>query len=272
MRNNFSYEYLRDNKNQVVCWKVDNNNFWPHFHSSIEIIYVTSGELKVTLNSQVYQVKEHSFLVMPSYYIHSYFTEEYSSAYILIIPLDSIPSFKNILHKKTFKRLLIDASHYEDELKYCFESLNKISETKLNAAMEHVVKGHTYVLLGLLMEETGLVDITDTKMISLEQEILIYLQENYLLPITLNQIAEHFGYSKSRFSHIFNGYFDCRLIEYINGLRCRHALKLLSDKQSTITDIALSSGFDSSRTFYRSFKKCFGTTPNEYEAERHGDT
>lgn len=270
MRNNFSYEYLRDNKNQIVCWKVDNNNFWPHFHSSIEIIYVTAGELKVTLNSQIYVVKEHNFLVMPSYYIHSYATEEYSSAYILIIPLDSIPSYKKILHKKTFKKLLIDDTLAENDLKYCLDALYKISETPLNAPMENVVKGHTYILLGLLMEETGLVDITDTKMISLAQEILIYLQENYLLPITLDDIAKHFGYSKSRFSHIFNDYFDCRLIEYINGLRCRHALKLLSEKQATITDIALSSGFDSSRTFYRAFKKCFGTTPNEYEAVRQG--
>lgn len=265
MRNNFSYEYLRDNKNKIVCFKVDNNQFWPHFHSSLEIIYVTAGELKVTLNGQVYVVKAHNFLIIPSYYIHSYNTEVYSSAYIVIIPLDSIPSYKNILLKKTFHKLLIQDIKTETELKHCLDALFNMSDSKMTNTIENVVKGHTYVFLGLLMEETGLRDINDTKMISLAQEILIYLQDNYLLPITLEDIAKHFGYSKSRFSHIFNGYFDCKLIEYINGLRCRHALKLLEGNQSTITDIALSSGFDSSRTFYRAFKKCFGTTPNGYE-------
>jgi AraC-like DNA-binding protein len=52
-------------------------------------------------------------------------------------------------------------------------------------------------------------------------------------------------------------------VEYINGLRCRHALELLREKNTTITDIALASGFDSTRTFYRAFQRCFGCTPNE---------
>ncbi|MFV0343196.1 MAG: AraC family transcriptional regulator [Anaerocolumna sp.] len=265
MRNNFSYEYLRDHKNQIECFTVVNNQFWPHFHSSLEIIYVTEGELKITLNGQVHVVKKHGFLIVPSYYIHSYATEVYSNAYIIIIPLDSIPSFKNILHKKTFLQLHIESTPWEAELKYCLDAILKITEHTMNSTIEPIIKGQTYVFLGLLIEDSGLKDITDSKMISLAQEILIYIQDHYLLPVTLDDISNHFGYSKSRFSHIFSEYFDCKLIEYINGLRCRHALKLLEDKTSTITDIALSSGFDSSRTFYRAFKKCFGTSPNAYE-------
>ncbi len=263
MKNNFSYEYRRDNINQIVCWKVDNNNYWPHFHSSIEIIYVTAGELKVTLNGQVYSVKQNNFLIIPSYYIHSYATDISSSAYILIIPLESIPSYKTTFSKKTFAVLLVEKPPLEGELKYCLDALCKIPGNINPSARENVVKGYTYVFLGLLINHVGLVDITDTKMISLAQEILIYLQDNYLLPLELDKISKHFGYSKSRFSHIFNDFFDCRLIEYINGLRCRHALELLREKNATITDIALASGFDSTRTFYRAFQKCFGCTPNE---------
>lgn len=264
MNRNFSYEYDRDNNNEILCWKVDNNNFWPHFHSSIEIIHVTKGELKVTLNGQVYQVKENDFLIIPSYYIHSYITETSSSAYILIVPLDSVPSYKSTLLKKTFAALLIENPSIREELGHCLETLCKTFESSGETSGENIVKGYTYVILGHLINQAGLIEIKDTKMISLAQEILIYLQENYLKPLNLEEIAGHFGYSKSRFSHIFNEYFHCKLIEYINGLRCRHAIELLREKSTTVTDIALASGFDSTRTFYRAFVKSFGCTPNYY--------
>ncbi|QHQ61689.1 helix-turn-helix domain-containing protein [Anaerocolumna sedimenticola] len=263
MKNNFSYEYIRDNFNQIACWSVDNNHYWPHFHSSIEIIYVTAGELKVTLNGQVYLVRQSNFLIIPSYYIHSYATDIFSSAYICIIPLDSIPSYKSTFSKKTFASLLVEKPPFEEELKHCLDSLCNIPKNIIHSALENILKGYIYVFLGLLINHVGLVDITDTKMISLAQEILIYLQDNYLKPLKLEEISEHFGYSRSRFSHIFNEFFDCKLVEYINGLRCRHALELLREKNTTITDIALASGFDSTRTFYRAFQKCFGCTPNE---------
>ncbi len=263
MKNKFSYEYVRDHINQIVCWKAENNHFWPHFHSSMEIIYVTAGELKVTLNGQIYLVRQNNFLIIPSYYIHSYATDTFSSAYILIIPLESVPSYKAALSKKTFAALLVEKTSLEEELKYCLDALCRLSGNKNYPAMENVLKGYAYVFLGLLIHHVGLVEITDTKMISLAQEILIYLQKNYLLPLKLKDIAEYFGYSSSRFSHIFNEFFDCKLVEYINGLRCRHALELLREKNTTITDIALASGFDSTRTFYRAFQKCFGSTPNE---------
>lgn len=263
MKSNYNYEYLRDNENQIICFQVDNNNFFPHFHSSLEIILVTKGELKVTLNGQIYAVEKGGFLIIPSYYIHSYATEEYSSAYVLIIPLDSIPAYKSTFSKKTFAKLFLPAPSDSEELTYCLNALCKWSANSLKSAMDSVLKGYTYVFLGLLISQAGLKDISDTKMISLAQEILIYLQDNYLQPITLEDISRHFGYSKSRFSHIFNEFFDCKLIEYINGLRCRHALDLLQEKNLTITDIAFASGFDSIRTFYRVFKKCFGCTPKE---------
>jgi AraC-like DNA-binding protein len=263
MKNNFTYEYIRDNFNQIVCWKVDDNHYWPHFHSSIEIIYVTAGELKLTLNGQLYVVRANNFLIIPSYYIHSYATDTYSSAYILIIPLESIPSYKTTFSKKTFATLSVEKPPCEEELSYCLEAICHMTKNTKLSALDTVLKGYVYVFLGLLINHVGLVDIADTKMISLAQEILIYLQGNYLLPLKLEEISEHFGYSKSRFSHIFNEFFDCKLIEYINGLRCRHALTMLREKSTTITDIALASGFDSTRTFYRAFQKCFGCTPNE---------
>ncbi len=263
-RGDSSYEYMRDSKQTFNCWEVVNNKFWPHFHSSIELIYVTEGELKVTLNSQLYCLQENQIFIIPSYYIHSYDTDYYSKAYIAIIPLDSVPSYKTQLAKKTFVKPLIDNSPNTEELLHLFKTLSLYDANSNETITAGIRKGYSYALLGLLIKESGLTETESSRTISLAQEILIYLQDNYLKPLKLEEIAAHFGYSKSRFSHIFNEYFDCSLVDYINGLRSRHALKLLQDTNDTVTDIALSCGFDSTRTFYRAFYKAFGCTPGDY--------
>lgn len=263
-RNGISYEYMRDSKQAFNCWEAVNNKFWPHFHSSIELIYVTEGELKVTLNGQLYSVYKDNVLIVPSYYIHSYDTDEYSKAYIAIIPLDSIPSYKTLLSRKTFINPLISNSTGKTELLHLFECLCQYNTDNGDPVTSSIRKGYSYALMGLLIQESGLTEVTNNRTISLAQEILIYLQENYLKPVNLKDTALYFGYSKSRFSHIFNEYFDCTLVDYINGLRSRHALKLLQESDTTVTEIGLSCGFDSTRTFYRAFSKTFGCTPGEY--------
>lgn len=264
MKNNFSYEYIRDNEKSPMCWKSKNDHCLPHFHSSIEITYVTSGELKASLNGQNYVLQQMDFLIVPSYTIHTYTTEVSSNSYVFTIPLDSIPSYKATLFNKTFASLLVKQSSLGKELKHCLDSICNLLNDNTSLMQENIIKGYTYVFLGLLIDHVGLIDIPNTKITYLAQDILIYLQDNYLQVLNLDEIAEHFGYSKSRFSHIFNGYFGCKLIEYINGLRCRYALELLQEKNTTITEIVLASGFESTRTFYRAFQKCFGCTPNQY--------
>lgn len=263
-RAGISYEYIRDNKQGFNCWEAVNNKFLPHFHSSIELIYVTEGELKVTLNGQVFSVLKDQVLIIPSLNIHSYDTEKFSKAYIAVIPLDSIPSYKTLLTRQTFLRPHIETSAVNEELLHLFKILCQYDKDNSGQMLADIRKGYSYALVGLLIRESGLTEVTNTRTITLAQEILIHLQDNYLKSITLKSTAAHFGYSQSRFSHIFNEYFDCSYVDYINGLRSRDAIKLLEETENTVTEIALSCGFDSTRTFYRAFSKAFGCTPGEY--------
>ncbi|WML33139.1 helix-turn-helix transcriptional regulator [Clostridium sp. OS1-26] len=53
-------------------------------------------------------------------------------------------------------------------------------------------------------------------------------------------------------------------VKYLNQLRIKKSLDLLSNTSINITDIALCSGFESLSTFYDFFKKQIGMTPKEY--------
>ena len=85
-----------------------------------------------------------------------------------------------------------------------------------------ISKGYAYTFFSLLIKEVGLCDLQSSKTSLLAQDILNYLQANYLEPITLDTLCNEFGYSRSSFSHIFNNYFGCSLTKYLNILRCLH--------------------------------------------------
>lgn len=254
------YELYRDNIQYPSCWFSNDNSCLPHFHSSIEIVYVTDGEFQATLNGKAYRVHKDQMLISSSYTIHYYSKIDHSDSIILIVPLDFIPSYSILLAQKVFAACIYDVKKPDSELLHCMQGilLQKKAGGNLN-----IIRGYIYVLLGMLIERMELIDIDKDESRSLIKEVLIYLQNNYRKKLTLGTLAQTFGYSKSRFSHIFNARFGCGILEYIDTLRCRHAAVMISHSSSLI-DSALNSGFESMRTFYRCFKRCFGITPSEY--------
>lgn len=259
---NGTYEYSRAADRFPFCQRVGNNTCLPHFHGNLEIVYVTEGEMKATLNGRQTRVLANEALLVPSYTVHQFQTDQHSDTLLLIVPLDYIPAFKSIFKKKTFAATIYHDDEAKSELRHCLELLSRGRHQPDSA----VCRGYIQVIIGLLIDKVGLCDIAEDQTGELIRDILTYLEENFRSPLDLAALAQHFGYSKSRFSHIFNASFHCSITEYINTLRCRQAANLIIDG-SPLLDAALQSGFENMRTFYRSFKLYFGATPTEYSAQ-----
>lgn len=93
--------------------------------------------------------------------------------------------------------------------------------------------------------------------------ILTYINLNYNKNITLDCLAKKFGYSKSRFSHIFSTETNTTPIKYRNEIRLKTASEMLKSTNLNITDIAVSCGFDDALYFGKIFKKRYGISPSE---------
>jgi AraC-like DNA-binding protein len=253
------YEYSRDNDCFPACWRLENNTCFSHFHSSLELVYVTQGAFKSALNGHICTVHQNEVLLVPSYVAHYYQTEEYSDSIVMMMPLDFIPAFKKLFAKKEFSANIYRDNETNSELLHCLKLLSKNEY----APDSPIFRGYVYVIVGLLIQKVGLTELADDQGGELIRDILTYLQNSYLCPITLEGLAHNFGYSKSRFSHVFNVCFGCGLIEYVNTLRCRHTVSLMHNGAKMI-DAAMNSGFESMRTFYRSFKNYYGMTPTQF--------
>jgi two-component system response regulator YesN len=99
-------------------------------------------------------------------------------------------------------------------------------------------------------------------------EVISYVDDHYLLPISLVSLAERFGLSRSALSRLFKAKTGKTLGTYIVQGRISYARDLLESSDLPIGDVAEESGFESYFYFARVFKREVGMTATEYRAAR----
>jgi len=92
-----------------------------------------------------------------------------------------------------------------------------------------------------------------------------YIAENYTKKIKNADLAKLTGLSTDYFRKIFSQTYGMSPMEYIHNLRMKKAKELLKSDYVSITDIAISLGYDTIYDFSRSFKKTTGISPSKYK-------
>lgn len=91
-----------------------------------------------------------------------------------------------------------------------------------------------------------------------------YLRENLKEPITLEQMEETFGCSKSTIINKFIHTCQYTPMKYLANLRMMEAERQLIDTNASMTYIAESVGYDNPSNFSRAFKQFTGLSPSAY--------
>ncbi|MBQ8440052.1 MAG: helix-turn-helix domain-containing protein, partial [Clostridia bacterium] len=99
-------------------------------------------------------------------------------------------------------------------------------------------------------------------------KITRYIEENYTSQITLQSLATRFGLSKQYIMRLFREQFGMTVTRYINDVKLRKSLELLTFHSLSISEVAYAVGFSSLYYFDRIFKKTYALTPSEYQ-RRH---
>ena len=99
------------------------------------------------------------------------------------------------------------------------------------------------------------------------QEILVFVDENMYHPeLSLQMVAERFGYTLAYTSRIFKEHFNQNFLEYVMDGRIRKAKELLELTDLPIREISEKAGFGSDITFRRVFKRTTGMIPSNYRS------
>lgn len=96
------------------------------------------------------------------------------------------------------------------------------------------------------------------------QRVLEFIESNYQSEIKLSYVAKLAEMSKGYFCTCFRQMTGKSFTDYVNLFRIEKAAVLLKQNKSSITDIALSVGFEDMSYFCRIFKKYMGQSPSSY--------
>lgn len=233
-----------------------------HFHSHIELYIIKSGAVEVIVNDKKKVLRSGEISVALSYDSHGYRTVEPASAEYLIIPRSFCSDFLLFLGNKHAIYPFIDD---EETFNTVLDAMDKL----FRETNELKRRGYIYIILGAILDKLA-VEVDDgAHDTQFSADMLIYISKHFREELTLGALAAALGYNPSYLSRSFHQTFGISYGRYLNILRLREAVLLLSKGNMNITQCALESGFGSVRSFYRSFKEEFGCTPKEYfEAER----
>lgn len=99
--------------------------------------------------------------------------------------------------------------------------------------------------------------------------VMDYIDTHLADPLPLERLAEVAAFSKFHFHRIFFALRGETPGQYIQRLRIGRAARVLvTDREATVTEIALDSGFTDVAAFSRAFRHVYGVSPTAYRAER----
>lgn len=99
-------------------------------------------------------------------------------------------------------------------------------------------------------------------------ETVTYLEEHFLQPITLQELADRAYLSKRQFLRVFSRNYHTTPMDFVIRKRLDYSCTLLRNPGLSISRVAMESGFRDQNYYARQFKSSFHCTPSEYREKQ----
>ena len=249
-----------------------------HCHSAVEIIVPVKGEVIYTVSEATYRVQSNEVLIVPPNWVHSLIMHEGSARYLLLFEPDNIFGMRDMQLVEGMLKTpiyLTGQSESQDAIRSLLMQVVSCYERK-----EFLWNSLCYSYLLQMYARLGQFNMTrelrnyDAKSQRIDPEIVdsarLYIDQNYMRDISLNDVSEFTGFSRCYFSRVFKQQLGQSFSEYLRNKRISMAEDLLIHSRQPIQDIAMSAGFGSVATFNRVFREAKNCTPSRYR-EIYGD-
>lgn len=245
-----------------------------HYHNRYEIYYVVSGTQRYITDNGIYDLSDGDLCFINSNAIHR--TEGITDkleAYLIYCTFDAIESYGNNAHlfKKIYNQGTTVISFNEKDKEYIDIVFSKMYEVfnQSDDFSEQLLKNYFYELLTLSYKQSIAIEkeLHNPNNIKLTDEIyaaLDYINKNYKSNISLEDVAKHVNMSVTYFSKLFKKIMGIGFAKYLLAFRIKEASELLKNTSMSITEIALSTGFNSSQYFCKAFKIQNNTSPFQF--------
>ncbi len=244
-----------------------------HFDSHLKIFLVLRGSISCTLAGTSYIVTARDFIFTNPYEIYA-IQQVVPDTNLLVLEVDTqllrqlFPSEEHLFFrwKETFNNR--NSFLYREVT----ETLTILTKEALNKEPAHLARATQQIirLLIALFDHCKAPAPEHRKSNSMvyqtqkAAEMMEYLNDHYAEPVSLQTMAEAVHLSAPYVSRLFKDTFGIGFLEYVNQLRIKKSLPMLTNTGDYILDIALSVGFNNTKTYGRLFTQLMGETPTEY--------
>lgn len=229
-----------------------------HIHYHLEIVYVTDGVLIMQVGSETRIIKKGFATLIWPFESHSFETPDQSTCLVLEFSPLLVGEFFEIIKEKQLKESVFAIE--EAEFHHCLQLGNGIIDSAF------VAKSVLYPLCMTVYSKCEFLDggrvLNDVFIAAVSHIARNFKDEGLSLTSTAKAIAVHSVY----LSRLFAQNAEVSFCKYLAMTRCIYAANLLlNEPDKTISEVALSCGFGSIRSFNRQFFDLFKTTPTEYK-------
>lgn len=249
-----------------------------HWHPYMEILLSYSDHNLVTVNFNEHHIKSNDLIILYPGDLHGVLPEDEHSMLVfqfsssLLTVMDELGSLLEASQRHHY----IPYDIKDPDCEHRIWLLKKIAS--VNFSDDPFRETRIYSLLLEFFadvesfwqksdsEKSDMSSEKDPKASKFMAEICLYISKNCTKHLTLGEVADHFGMSRSYFSHLFSSTTNMTFVGYLTNERIRYAERLCRNPSLSVTNIAFESGFSSIPSFNRAFRKVKGMSPSEFRA------
>ncbi|MDO4519337.1 MAG: AraC family transcriptional regulator [Eubacteriales bacterium] len=282
----------------------DTESFQWHWHTEIELTFVLDGMIEYQVNETLYHLKEGEGLFCNTNVLHAGHKGETKDCRYLSVtfhPRFLYGYGSSAMQRKYVNPILnnprLSSIHFTNQEKWMqqvleqlkkLQQLQQIQEAEDNRseaqdsgtdALEMPdSKSNTLEIdaqISLLTiwklifenvnhERTEATEAGVTRDTERIRTIIAYIQQNYMDPISLEDLAEEIHLCRSESCRLFKRYMNETIFDYLMRFRIEKSLEFLRDRSLSITDVAEKVGFATPGYYSRMFRQLMGYTPRMY--------
>lgn len=269
------YEFIHHSKMKHLNAFVINityRNF--HTHSDFELLLILEGSGKIQIKNDIFEVNSGDVILVNPNEMHEIDAKDTGLRLVIVqfsrhFLNEYFPLLRNTFFRAPFVKSCFMPKNYILFLQSVTNlAINYIDSKELFALdclnlSTQILKSFYQNLPYELLNENAYQE--RKKKSDRVNRISAFIDENYLYPIRLQDIAEQEQISTTHLSHFFADNFGVTFQEYLNDKRLEQALQLVSNENYSLAALSELSGFSDPKYLNKTFLHKFGYPFAEYK-------
>lgn len=273
----FPFQYYQEhfnwNRLETVEW---------HWHSELEFVEILQGAIECHIGEEIIELREGDTFFINSGVIHKYQApkvcreKQCMFSDILFLPEIIAPN-SSLIYEKYVRPIVLygkpflvmrQTQAWEESVQNLYHHIvnvcldeEDLTELRIQAGVSEL---WTRLFHYLYREESEQQENKNILAQARLRKMMQFIWDHFHEKITLDDIAASANISKSAALRCFRSGMQTSPVGYLNNFRLNRAKELLLTSHSTVSEIAVSVGFDNVGYFDRVFRRTFGLTPKQF--------